>query len=203
MELLQNLKRKKMDNGRYESQGLFLCPYCKKKVQKQLSSGKVQKSCGCMRGRLVSEKRTIHGESQSAYHKASRLYRIWVLMLDRCKNKERDNYKYYGGKGIKVCKEWSNYVIFRAWAVASGYQENLTIDRKKGDRNYTPGNCRWVTHAENCRNNSHTKLNWDNVWAIRYLGQNARTIQKKIGIIFGVSSSTIGLILRNKIWEIQ
>ena len=48
---------------------------------------------------------------------------------------------------------------FRAWALANGYAEDLTIDRIDNDRGYDPGNCRWVTLLENNRNRpSHNKL---------------------------------------------
>lgn len=60
----------------------------------------------------------------------TRLYKIWSNMKSRCYNKNRSNYKYYGGKGIKICDEWlSAFVVFHDWAINNGYQENLTIDR--------------------------------------------------------------------------
>jgi hypothetical protein len=68
-----------------------------------------------------------------------------------------DAYKYYGAKGIKVCDEWNSFPAFRDWAYANGYDENApkgqcTLDRINGDKNYSPDNCRWVTHKEQVRN---------------------------------------------------
>jgi len=50
-----------------------------------------------------------------------------------------------------MAPEWRDYPAFRAWALASGYADNLTIDRINNDGNYEPGNCEWVTRSENSR----------------------------------------------------
>lgn len=82
-----------------------------------------------------------------------RLHRIWTAMKRRCSRKsQQGNYKYYGGRGIDVCYEWRvSYQAFRSWALANGYQENLTIDRKDNNGNYEPSNCQWITRSENIR----------------------------------------------------
>ena len=80
-----------------------------------------------------------------------RLYGIWAGMHKRCANPNIKCWKWYGGKGIAVCAEWTEYPIFRDWAMASGYADSLTIDRLDSTRNYEPANCEWVTRAENSR----------------------------------------------------
>ena len=60
---------------------------------------------------------------------------------------------YYGGKGIKVCEEWSNsFDAFKQWALQNGYKDKLTIDRIDNNGNYEPSNCRWVTDSIQKRN---------------------------------------------------
>ena len=109
------------------------------------------KSCGCL-NREVQKKdaktRALkHGDSDS------RIYHIWAHMKQRCDNKNVERYKHYGGRGIFVCEEWhSSFDSFRAWALSSGYREDLTIDRIDVDGNYEPSNCRWATWAEQSRN---------------------------------------------------
>ena len=103
------------------------------------------KSCGCLR------KEIKHGDSCG--EKKSRLYRIWTDMKSRCLNPKHQSYKYYGGKGIKICDEWkNNYLAFKSWALSFGYRQNLSIDRINSDGNYCPENCRWLAMSENVRN---------------------------------------------------
>lgn len=71
--------------------------------------------------------------------KRKRLYVIWINMKGRCFNQSRPDYKYYGGRGITVCDEWKNsFQDFKSWAMSSGYNDNLTIDRIDVDGDYCP-----------------------------------------------------------------
>lgn len=108
-------------------------------------------NCGCYNMEMIKKlpKKKKHGYSTG---KKERLYRIWSLMRHRCNSEKNKDYKHYGAKGIKVCEEWDDYIIFRKWAKNNGYKKNLTIDRIDGNKNYFPDNCRWVTQAEQCRN---------------------------------------------------
>lgn len=80
------------------------------------------------------------------------LYSTWNRMKYRCYNPNYDRYKYYGGKGVRVCDEWLNdYAAFKEWAIANGYRKGLTIDRKDPDGDYEPNNCQWLTLEDNIK----------------------------------------------------
>ena len=115
------------------------------------------KSCGCLvdKGRLGDLKRT-HGEAHS------RLYNVWQQMRKRCNNPHDTVYKYYGGKGVSVCDEWSSYEVFREWAYKNGYDPDAprgycTLDRINPFLDYSPDNCRWVPFSEQLKN---TRKEW-------------------------------------------
>ncbi|GHV79777.1 hypothetical protein AGMMS49944_15680 [Spirochaetia bacterium] len=86
-----------------------------------------------------------------------KLYHTWCNMKARCYEENRSDYKYYGGRGIKVCDEWKNdFFAFRKWSEANGYVDflNLEIDRINNDGDYCPKNCRWSTLVVQHRNRS-------------------------------------------------
>lgn len=96
---------------------------------------------------------TRGGKRKLCYLPHQRILRIRRGMIERCENKNRGNYKYYGGKGISVCEEWRrNPLSFYDWAIKNGYNDNLTIDRINADGNYEPSNCRWVDMKTQNRN---------------------------------------------------
>jgi len=85
----------------------------------------------------------------------TRLYGIWKNMKDRCNRPGNRFYQRYGGRGIKVCKEWANnFYVFEEWAYSHGYREYLTIDRIDNDKGYSPDNCRWSSQSSQMRNTS-------------------------------------------------
>lgn len=104
----------------------------------------------------VGEKVAKHRESPDVGKKATRLYRIWVNMRARCRNKNHPDYARYGGRGIGICVEWEDYNTFKAWAMSNGYKENLSIDRTDNDGNYCPENCRWADQRTQIQNTSQT-----------------------------------------------
>jgi hypothetical protein len=86
----------------------------------------------------------IHGENT----KNSCLYRKWTNINSRCYNPNNKNYKYYGGRGIKVCDEWREFIPFKEWSLSNGYKPGLHIDRIDNNLGYFPDNCRFLTASE-------------------------------------------------------
>jgi len=79
-------------------------------------------------------------------------------MKDRCYNKKNTGYKWYGGKGIIVCRDWLESFKKFYDDVNIGYNDNLTIDRIDSDGDYCPSNVRWVSQAEQLRNTKQNKI---------------------------------------------
>jgi hypothetical protein len=85
-------------------------------------------------------------------------WNVWQSMLQRCNNSNNKDYTNYGGRGIKVCEDWLEYINFYNWSMINGYCEGVSIDRVNPDGNYEPTNCRLITNKEqqnNKRNNIH------------------------------------------------
>lgn len=122
----------------------------------------VVKSCGCLHLERCHNglNATKHGDARRG--NVSRLHDIWRHMRGRC-NREKDaTYKHYGGRGLTVCAEWSDYKVFRDWAYKHGYADNLTIERKNNMCGYTPDNCCFTDMKTQQRNRRNNKLFKDN-----------------------------------------
>ena len=87
----------------------------------------------------------------------TRLHRIWKSMKCRCCDKNHPSYKWYGARGVTICEEWLNsYTAFKNWSIRNGYKDVLELDRVDVNGNYSPSNCRWVTHHEQTMNRRDT-----------------------------------------------
>lgn len=116
------------------------------------------KSCGCYR-KTYGKNNTKHGLYKN------RIYFEWKNMLYRCYKDKYPYFKYYGGRGISVCKEWIDDInSFVNWAMDNGYNDRLTLDRIDVNDDYYPDNCRWVsmnTQMRNTRRNVNIIYNGD------------------------------------------
>lgn len=99
-----------------------------------------------------------HGKGPSLRHghtargKTSPEYITWQAMKTRCENPNSVGWQYYGGRGISVCKRWSE--SFQAFFDDIGPRPGAiySIDRLAPDGNYEPSNCRWATPTEQANN---------------------------------------------------
>lgn len=130
--------------------GLYKC-YCGKEFKAQtydVISGKL-KSCGCLKiDRLVQFNKDTKTTHNLTNH---RLYKTWDNMIKRCTDTKRNDFKHYGERGIKFCKEWHNVENFINDMFPS-FKEGLTLDRINPNGNYEKSNCRWVTKTVQARN---------------------------------------------------
>ena len=103
------------------------------------------KSCGC-------KHKSVQGLSTSPE------YRIWYDLKRRCYDTKKKDYKYYGARGITVCKRWrDSFLAFYEDMGAKPFPK-ATIERIDNDGNYEPGNCRWATQQEQTQNSRNVRL---------------------------------------------
>lgn len=141
--------------------GLYKCS-CGNEKEISISnvnSGR-QLSCGCYGIENRSKIATTHGLSKHP------LFKIWGWMRTRCQNPNATHYKEYGGRGVKVCKEWNeDFKKFYDWAIENGWEKSLELDKdsipnKMGIKAllYSPKYCCFVTKKENCNNRRSNKI---------------------------------------------
>lgn len=151
-----------------------LCPHCG--AVRLLDRRKIGRRCrACAMASLAT-----HGLSSHP------LYWLLKQMQARCECPSASNYAYYGGRGIKVCDEWRNNPgAFVAWAEQNGYVSGLEIDRIDPDGDYEPGNCRFVTHADNSRARRNSRCDKDRAQTVREAiaaGASVSAAAKKAGV---------------------
>jgi hypothetical protein len=84
------------------------------------------------------------------------------MMRKRCLKPDNPWYYNYGARGISICDEWSDFAVFREWALGSGYQKGLELDRVDQDGPYAPDNCRWANRIQQCLNKRTTiQVEWN------------------------------------------
>lgn len=108
-------------------------------------------SCGCLRRESTSKRRKKHGFSNE------RLYNAWLSMRRRCESESSHAYKWYGGRGIKVCDRWQLFENFMK-DMGTPPSPKHSLDRIDCDGNYEPGNCRWATMKDQQRNRRNNVL---------------------------------------------
>ena len=103
-------------------------------------------SCGCLkRTTQLKHGHTHHGRPPSS------IYSAWANMKGRCSNPRIPLFKYYGARGIKVCRRWQRFENFLA-DMGKKPSAVHTLERINNARGYSRSNCRWATMAEQAQN---------------------------------------------------
>jgi hypothetical protein len=141
-------------------------------------------------------KRRLLGDSYDENLYGTHLYRVWSNMKNRCNNCKSNDYKRYGGRGIKVCEEWNSFRNFFN-DMGDSCKEELTLDRINNNGNYCKENCRWATAKEQALNTR----NIDRAKKYKFNGIS-KTI-KEWAEQFGIKRTTLDMRLRQYKWSME
>lgn len=141
-----------------EKNGVYYCFPSEKSACDFLGVSKSCVASAYRQGNTYYGYNIIKPVSEDDIYRNKRLWKIWESMHERCEYQKHVQYHNYGGKGVKVCDEWSEYLPFAKWAFSNGYADNLTIDRINGNGNYEPSNCRWATVKEQQNNRATNRI---------------------------------------------
>ncbi len=80
--------------------------------------------------------------------------------VNRCTKPHNQVYAEYGGRGIRVCDQWTGTNGLEAFITDVGlpHTADVTLDRVDVNGDYAPGNCRLVTQKEQMRNTRKTHM---------------------------------------------
>lgn len=150
-------------------------------------------------GRKKRENLSLYGVTGKTKHP---LWKKYFSMHNRCKNKSHPSYNNYGGRGIKVCAEWSGekgYENFYKWAKENGWENGLSLERLDNDKGYCPQNCTWIPLSEQPKNRRNThyycyngeKMNLADICkkeGLKYSQMYSRVVMKKMAVEEAVKS---------------
>lgn len=165
-------------------------------LRSNLVSGKTR-SCGCKKSKLIADKKTTHGQSAKKTSKPTKLYRTWASMKTRCENEKSKSYHNYGGRGIKICDEWSRSFENFAKDIGEPPSGVHSIDRIDPDGNYEPGNCRWADKKTQARNRRSVRLSEEIVNDLRL----NKVSYSDVEAMTGCCKATVSAAKRGVNWQ--
>ena len=96
---------------------------------------------------IITSNNNFDNRLNHGYNK-TKIWRTYYNIKQRCNNPKHPRYNDYGGRGIKMCKEWEDDIMnFINWAKENNYNDSLTIDRINVNQDYSPSNCRCVSYS--------------------------------------------------------
>lgn len=166
-----------------------VCPDCGK--VRLADKRKLERPCQ----QCAMARRKTHGLSDAP------IYRMWSGMVARCTYPSASSYRYYGSRGIDVCKAWRDSPSeFFSWAMANGYQEGLEIDRRDTDGDYTPENCRFIPHMINSQLRRNARCTLEQAKQVKQMLEQG-TPCREVALTVGVPYMSAWHISKGNTWR--
>lgn len=112
------------------------------------------RSCGCLRREMAKRSvRVAQAKARShgfcSHRRVAPEYRCFLSMHQRCENPCNPAYRYYGARGVRVCKRWSGRDGFVHFIQDMGRRKpGMTLGRILDGKLYSPATCEWESRAQ-------------------------------------------------------
>jgi hypothetical protein len=126
------------------------CSGAEKVVRGRDLRGGQTRSCGCLQREASRAANLIHGDCKRGASTPE--YVAWRAMIQRCYDPNTSNFKYYGGKGVKVRRRWRHIYVNFLTDMRRKPTPQHSLDRIDPSGDYGPENCRWATREQQARN---------------------------------------------------
>lgn len=177
------------------------CGGTKTVIPSQVLSSHHHKDCGC---RTAPRKNHVI-KNPSFRHKEPQAYDTLQGIRERCLNPNANEFKRYGGRGVKVCARWLGHDGFENFHTDMGPRPSVqhSVDRQDNDGDYTPDNCRWATRTEQARNTRVVKANKSGIMGVWWRKNKQRWDVSCYGNYIGINKDFFEACCMRKSAEVR
>ncbi len=142
----------------------------------------------------MSPQKDQWGKKNSMYRHGkfgTRVHKIWDGMVQRCHNENSRDYPNWGGRGIRVCDRWREFVNF--YEDMGDPLDGWSLDRIDNNGPYSKSNCRWATWKTQHNNKRNNRF---------LVFQNQKMTVSQWATITGLTKATLEWRLNNG-WSVE